>query len=97
MNDSKVTVRLHDEGREATLEILRSAGVTSPFYVTQALRKIGIRAIGTTEFITPRHHIVRSKLSNVDGTTLDTNRVMQVLSLVSGPRHVTSASRNWAA
>lgn len=97
MNNSKITVRLNDEGREASLEILKSEGTTSPFHVTQALRKIGIRSLGTTEFLTPRHHVVRSKLSNVDGTPLDTSRVMQVLSIVSAPKSAPQLAPSWAA
>lgn len=97
MNNSKITVRLDHEGREASLEILKTEGVTSPFQITQALRRIGIRSLGTTEFLTPRHHVVRSKLANVDGSPLDTNRVMEVLSIVAMPKSSPRLVPSWAA
>lgn len=97
MNQAKISVRLNNEGREATLEILRSAGATSVMTITSALRRIGIRALGTVEIMTPRHQVVRSKLVSIDGTALDTARVMQVLSVASAPSSTSTYSTSWAA
>jgi hypothetical protein len=97
MNQVKTTVRLRREGREATLEILRSVGATSVTAITSALRRIGIRALGTVEIMTPRHQVIRSKLVSVDGIPLDASHVMQVLSIASAPTSTATYATSYAA
>jgi hypothetical protein len=97
MNQVKTTVRLRREGREATLEILRSVGATSVTTITAALKRIGIRALGTVEIMTPRHQVIRSKLVSVEGIPLDAAQVMQVLSIANAPSSTSTYANSYAA
>jgi hypothetical protein len=97
MNQSKITVRLDEAGRTATLEIRRSLGTTDVPTVIRALRRIGVYAKGTMEFFTPRHHVVCSQLVSFDGTPLDSTKVMQVLSATREYERLSMRPNRWAA
>lgn len=79
MNTSKITVRLDAERNEAELEILTPRDGSEPPSIEPSLQRLGIRHGGLVELTTPRYLVTRAKLTELDGSRLDSVRVMQVL------------------
>ena len=79
MNDTRITVRLDAEHHATELEIMAPHGSLRVSDLSLVLTRLGVSAGRVKGMSTPRHRVVRTTLTEFDGSALEAIRIMQVL------------------